>query len=184
MFQILTTSLATTSDSDGRFLLKSVTETTGKLLIQADRDTAGTYQRQRLFDLSAIGAGPGQQVSLGSIELDENAPSPGWSNSRTTSRRRAASGTRPCRAGGTFHRVHERRRLVHLDNLPTGQITLTFFRTGYEAQTIGGINLSPGQELALTNTVLVPQSTAAGTTGIISANCSSSPRFRIRRRRK
>jgi hypothetical protein len=167
--QILATSLATVSGSDGRFLLKSVTQTTGKLLIQADRDTSGTYRRQRLFDLATIGAGPGQQVSLGNVELDENAAVSG--KVLLSDQLAATSGL-----GGTTVFVPEGPFTAYtsddgsfiLDNLPSGQITLTVFRAGYQAQTVGAVNLSPGQVLQLTQTVLDPVSAQAATTGAIS----------------
>jgi len=67
------TSLAASADSDGRFLLSGIAQSEGQLLFQVDSRGSGVFDRQRVINLSEIGAGFGRQVGLGDVTVGQNA---------------------------------------------------------------------------------------------------------------
>src|SRR5690348_11459513 len=70
---LLSSSLSATTGDNGTFVLEGITQSTGPLLFRYDLDGDGSFRRQRLVNLSEVGAGPGRQISLGDVLVVENA---------------------------------------------------------------------------------------------------------------
>jgi len=70
---LLETSNEVRADDEGRFLLPGLTQPRGLIRITFDFDSDGLADRQRLFSLATLGAGPGRDVALGEVVLGRNA---------------------------------------------------------------------------------------------------------------
>ncbi|MCA1826902.1 MAG: carboxypeptidase-like regulatory domain-containing protein, partial [Myxococcales bacterium] len=70
---VLGSSLGTTADADGRFVIDGITSQQGSLLVQADLNGDNKPDRQILLSLAGIHAGLGRNIALGDVSIVENA---------------------------------------------------------------------------------------------------------------
>jgi hypothetical protein len=157
LVSILGTSASTTAGSDGSFLLDDIELTQGSLLFQVGPDGSGTYSRQTLISLAAVGAGPGRQISLGDVAVGANAQIHG----------RVLLGDKVGMPGGQagstvfvpaapYSAVTNDDGTFTLANLPSGSLQVSMFHPAYQATSIGAVNLSAGESYDTADVILTP----------------------------
>ncbi len=158
--EILGTSLTTTSLESGYFTLSPIPVSSGALLLRFDADGDGSIDHQKLIRLEEVHAGPGKDVALGQVTLGGNAIVQGTVL-------RADQLSSPTGNGGTSILVPEGPFLTYsgdngaftFENLPEGNLTLSFFRPGYITQQ-ATVQLRPGEVFTLSTTLLTPDVSA------------------------
>lgn len=150
--QLVSGSVATTTDADGRFALKGFTFDTGTLRFRGE--VPGLGLRQKTITLESIGAGPGHDVQLGDVVIVESAIVRG----RALRGDLVDSPTGHLNSvvfvpEGPFTTYTADDGSFVLDELPEGPLQITVFRTGYKP---AGLNIAPrsGEVLNLRDLVL------------------------------
>ncbi len=153
---LLGSGLATTSDSSGAFLLSGITRQSGKVLLRADVDRNGSFEKQRLLSLEALKAGPGKAISLGDVLLSDNARLEGKVLRGDAPGARGHAGSLAFLPEGPFSALSADDGMFVFNELPEGAVTISLFRAGYRAHELGEVQLSSGQTLLLRDITLVP----------------------------
>ncbi|MBM4783249.1 MAG: carboxypeptidase regulatory-like domain-containing protein, partial [Archangiaceae bacterium] len=153
---LLGSGLATTSDATGAFLLSGITKQAGKVLLRADVDRNGTFEKQRLLSLEALQAGPGKSLSLGDVLLSDNARLEGRVLRGDAPGARGHAGSLAFVPEGPFSALTADDGTFVFNELPEGAATISVFRAGYRAREIGEVQLSSGQTLTLRDVTLLP----------------------------
>lgn len=144
------TNLTTRTSAEGRFTLGPLPRRDGTLSLRLDADGDGRFERQRLIPLASLALPPSGDVSVGDLELTENAlvrgrvlradlPANGGGHGGTTVFVPTSPYTTTTADNGEFI----------LRDLPDGELQLSAWRTGYATGGYSGIDLSPGQLLEL-----------------------------------
>lgn len=165
--ELLGTSLkATVMDDTGYFSLAPIPSETGSILLRFDSDGDGKVDRQKLIHLEDIKAGPGKTVALGQVALGLSAIMKG-------SILRSDALDSPTGHGGTSVFVPQGPNLTYtgdngaftFENLPEGNLAVSFFRAGYITQN-STVTLRAGEVFTLSNVLLVPETSPTPTTKV------------------
>lgn len=144
---VLGTGASTLTQEEGRFFLPGILQAKGSLLITLDLDGDGQADRQRLLDLSALGAGFGRDVLLGDVVLSRNAEVHGVVRLQG----RGASGLSGITVfvpGAPWSTYTADDGSYRLPGLPEGPVEIAFFEHGFEPES-RTTALEPGDEKAL-----------------------------------
>lgn len=160
--QLIESSNEVRSDDDGRFLLTGLTRTRGTVRISLDLDGDALPDRQRLFSLATIGAGPGRDLALGEIELGRNARLTGRALRADFPPERFHLGTTVFISGMEFSTFTADTGAWALDGLPEGPMQVAFFRENYQPDS-REVTLSAGEERNLAAVLLRPSPSEAAT---------------------
>ncbi|MDX2008612.1 MAG: carboxypeptidase regulatory-like domain-containing protein [Myxococcaceae bacterium] len=125
------TSLSTTTNADGLFVLEPIRQTSGELLMTLDLDADGRPDRQRVLALDGLKAGPGRDVSLGQVTLGLNASAVGTVLRGDVATRGGHGGTSVLVPEGPYATTTSDDGSYLLPDLPEGPLTVAFFREGY-----------------------------------------------------
>lgn len=147
--EVLATGISAIADGDGRFLLTGVDRTQGQLLLRFGLKPDGTFARQRMLLLSAIGAGPGRDISLGDLSVLENAQVRGRVRRSDIVTAGGHGGTTVFVPEGPFAATSADDGSYLLPALPEGTLNLVFFRPGYLAVALEELTLRSGEELSV-----------------------------------
>ncbi len=169
--ELLGTSIVATSSESGYFALTPIPVKTGAVLFRFDADGDGAIDHQKLIRLEDLLAGPGKDIALGQVTLGGNALVKG-------AVLRADQLTAGNGHGGTTVFVPEGPFLAYagdngsftFENLPEGDLTLSFFRAGYEAQQ-ASVSLRAGEVFTLSTIVLTADTSSppkTKVTGLVS----------------
>lgn len=166
---LLGTSTQTVADAEtGRFVVSGITQSTGRLLFSFDADGDGVDDRQRLLELSAIGAGRGQDVALGEVALSRNATVVGRALRGDNPLGTGHGGTTVFVPGAPYATTTADTGEFVLENLPEGPLQLAFYRAGYAAES-RDLNVRGGEESRAASVSLAPvmTSTPATVSGVL-----------------
>lgn len=158
--RLLSSALETTTNADGYFRLEGIAVDTGAVLIEHDVDGDGKAERSRRLDLADVKGGFGKQVSLGTVVLGRNASVTGLA--RGEDRADQPSGhaaTSVFVPEGPFATQTADDGSYLLPDMPEGDLTVAFFRAGYEPQVIN-LRLRPGERTNAEAVRLTPKGTA------------------------
>lgn len=152
--EVLGTSLRTTADNDGRFVLDGFTRSGGQLRVAHDANGDGVFDAQRVIPLEPLKVGPGHSIALGQVVLGKSSRLSGLVRLRAFEHE--ASGH-----GGTVVFIKGTTSLAFsadtgdfvLSDLPEGDLELVFFRRGY-VPVVVPVSLTSGEERRLTNVLL------------------------------
>jgi hypothetical protein len=127
----------------GRFDLRDVRISSGLLLFEFDLERDGRIDRQRVLELTSIGAGLGRNVTLGEVVLARNATVSGRVLRGDNPLETGHGGTAVFVPGAPYATATADTGEFVLENLPQGPLQLAFFRDGYvpesrEVTTRGG----------------------------------------------
>ncbi|MDX2015160.1 MAG: hypothetical protein SFW67_33515 [Myxococcaceae bacterium] len=140
------TSRRATADAEtGRFELDGLTRSTGQVLFAFDADGDGVVDRQKVLELSAVGAGRGKTVALGEVALGRNGAVVGRVLRADVAGPGGHAGTAVFVAGLPLATASNDRGDYVLENLPEGQVTVSFFRAGSRAEAVD-LAVRSGQE--------------------------------------
>ncbi len=174
--ELLGTGLSATADGDGAFLLEGITSAGGQLLVRFGLSGTGQATHQRLLDLGALGAGPGKQIGLGDVTVSENALLHGRALRADVPGSSGHGGTVVYVPQGPYTTYTGDDGSYQLRDLPSGTLSIAFFRIGYETDSVEDITLQAGQDFALRDRALSPSSGGGTVTpATISGHVSFSP---------
>jgi len=164
--ELLGTSVLTTSAESGYFSLTPIPVTTGAVLLRFDANEDGVIDHQKLIRVEELRAGPGRDIALGQVTLGGNALVKGAV--LRADQLGAGNGH-----GGTTIFVPEGPFLAYsgdngsftFENLPEGDLTLSFFRAGYATQQ-ASVSLQAGEVFTLSTIVLTAETDAPGKTQV------------------
>ena len=140
------TSRRTTADAEtGRFELDGLTRSTGQVLFTFDATGDGVVDRQKVLELSSVGAGRGKTVALGDVALGRNGSVVGTVLRADVVGPSGHAGTAVFVAGLPIATATSDRGEFVLENLPEGRVTVSFFRAGSLAET-ADLEVRSGQE--------------------------------------
>lgn len=151
---LLGTGFEAKADDDGHFLLKGIVASRGTLLASFDSNHDGIPERQRLLDLSAIGAGPGRDLALGDVVLARNTTVTGRVKREGTSAATGLGGTAVFVPGAPWSTWTNDDGSFVLTDLPEGRLQVSFFAEGFAVDSLEA-QLSPAEERALPTVTLM-----------------------------
>lgn len=166
---LLGSSRATVADAEsGRFVLDGLTQSTGRVLFAFDADGDGTPERQRVLELSVVGAGPGKNIALGEVVLSRNATVVGRALRSDEPRATGHAGIAVFAPGAPYATTTADTGDFVLENLPEGPLQLAFFRAGYATES-RDLSVRGGEEARVAEVALVPSQAASAVvaTGVL-----------------
>lgn len=171
---LLESSNTVLADDDGRFLLAGLTQTQGLVRMTLDLDGDGAPDRQRVFSLKALGAGPGRDVAMGEVVLGRNARLTGKVLRGDLAGDAFHLGTTVFITGMEFSTFSADTGAWTLDGLPEGPLQVSFFRQGYLPDS-REVTLAAGAELRLSDVSLRASPSEASTVSGVVLDVTGAP---------
>ncbi|MFO0598758.1 MAG: carboxypeptidase regulatory-like domain-containing protein [Myxococcaceae bacterium] len=151
---------STVTDDQGVFALEGIVTTKGSVTFRLDADGDGTTDRQKTLAYEEIGAAPGRAVALGDVLLSENATLHGRVLRKDVATAGGHGGTLVFVPASPWSAFTADDGSFVISQLPEGTVDVSAFRQGYAPQTLGGLALRGGEDLALRDVLLEPAANA------------------------